>query len=62
MAAITICSDFGALETQVQSVGQGDLLKKEMAPPLVFFPGKPYGQRSPLQSMGSQIVKTQLSD
>ena len=33
-------------ETRVQSLGREDPLEKEMAPTLVFLPGKRYGQRS----------------
>ena len=33
-------------ETQVQSLGQEDLLEKEMVPTSVFLPGKSHGQRS----------------
>ena len=34
------------LETQVQSLDQGDLLEKGMATTLVFLPGEFHGQRS----------------
>ena len=33
-------------ETWVRSLGQEDPLEKEMAPTLVFLPGKSQGQRS----------------
>jgi len=33
-------------ETWVQTLGGEDLQEKEMAPPLVFLPGKSHGQRS----------------
>ena len=33
-------------ETWVQSLGQEDLLEKEMAPSPVFLPGEYHGQRS----------------
>ena len=33
-------------ETRVQSLDREDPLEKEMAPTLVFLPGKRYGQRS----------------
>ena len=44
-------------ETQVQSLGQEDLLEKEWLPTPVFLPGEFHGQRSLvgyIQSMGSQ--------
>ena len=34
---------------QVQSLGQEDLLEKEMEPTPVFLPGKPHGQRKPIR-------------
>ena len=33
-------------EMQVQSLGQGDPLEKEMQPAPVFWPGKSHGQRN----------------
>ena len=48
-------------ETQVRSLGQEDLLEKEMAPTPIFLPGKPHGQRSllgysPWASQGSDTT------
>ena len=33
-------------ETPVQSLGQGDPLKEDQQPTLVFLPGESHGQRS----------------
>ena len=45
-------------ETQVQSLGRKDPLKKEWQPTLVLLPKKSHGQEEPggLQSTGSQTV------
>ena len=45
-------------ETGVQSLGQEDLLEKEMQPTPVFLPGESHGGSKPdrLQSMGLQSV------
>ena len=45
-------------EMQVQSVGQGDLLEKEMATHSSILAGKPNGQRT----HGVTKNQTQLSD
>ena len=47
-------------ETQIRSLGQEDLLEKEMANYSVFLPGKSCGQKESggLQSMGSQKNQT----
>ena len=37
----------GDVRDTVQSLGQEDLLEKEMATTLVFLPGKSHGQRNP---------------
>ena len=45
-------------ETQVQSLGQEDLLEKEMATYSVFWPGEFHGQRS----MGVEKSQRRLSN
>ena len=44
-------------KTQVQSLGQEDPLKKEMATHSVFLPGEFHGQKSLAGSMGSQRIR-----
>ena len=45
-------------ETRVLSLGWGDPLEKEMAPPPVLLPGKFHGQRS-LVGYSSWVAKSQ---
>ena len=51
--------NLSTMETQVQSLGLEDPLKKEMVPTPVFLPVEPHGQRSlvGLQTMQSQRVE-----
>ena len=50
-------------ETQAQSLGWEDPLEKEMAPTVIFLPGKSYGRRAWWTTVhGVEKSQTRLSD